>query len=94
MLPEGFTAPGPATPTAAYKSLGLQQRTHQVWSLEENARVFVESIRLYLDARGDEVGSLPFDKDDELAVDFVTAAANLRFVPRRTWNRDSHPNVA
>ena len=28
--------------------------------------------------RGSEVGSAAFDKDDDLAVEFVTAASNLR----------------
>jgi hypothetical protein len=50
----------------------------QVWSLQDNARVFLESVRLFLDKRASEIGALHFDKDDTLAVEFVTAASNLR----------------
>eukprot|EP00850_Spirogloea_muscicola_P016754 SM000138S00061 [mRNA] locus=s138:354795:359010:+ [translate_table: standard] len=56
-------------------SLTDQQR---VWSIEENARIFLESIGLYFLEREEEIGRLTFDKDDQLAVEFVTAAANLR----------------
>ena len=45
---------------------------HRAW------QVFLESVRLFLTARGAEVGSAVFDKDDALAVEFVTAASNLR----------------
>ena len=41
-------------------------------------QVFLESVRLFLTARRAEVGSAVFDKDDALAVEFVTAASNLR----------------
>lgn len=41
-------------------------------------QVFLESVRLFLTARGAEVGAAVFDKDDALAVEFVTAASNLR----------------
>jgi hypothetical protein len=50
----------------------------QMWSLQDNARVFLESVRLFLDKRESEIGGLHFDKDDTLAVEFVTAASNLR----------------
>ena len=38
----------------------------------------MESIRQYLEGRPTEVGEAVFDKEDDLAVEFVTAAANLR----------------
>ena len=41
-------------------------------------QVFVESIRQYLEGRPAEIGEAVFDKEDDLAVEFVTAAANLR----------------
>ena len=41
-------------------------------------QVFVESIKQYLEGRPTEVGEAVFDKEDDLAVEFVTAAANLR----------------
>jgi hypothetical protein len=50
----------------------------QVWSVEESARVFLTAVQRFLDTRADEMGSATFDKDDDLAVDFVTAASNLR----------------
>jgi len=54
------------------------RRLMQVWSVEESARVFLTAVQRYLDTRADEMGSATFDKDDDLAVDFVTAASNLR----------------
>jgi hypothetical protein len=41
-------------------------------------QVFLESIRQFLEGRPGEVGEAVFDKEDDLAVEFVTAAANLR----------------
>lgn len=41
-------------------------------------QLFVDSICRMHDDRADDVGSLTFDKDDVLAMHFVTAAANLR----------------
>ena len=48
------------------------------WSVEMCAAVFIESVIAILDKRPSEVGSLTFDKDDEDALSFVTAASNLR----------------
>ena len=45
---------------------------------QDQARVFVEAVRQYLEERPGEVGAAAFDKEDGLACDFVTAAANLR----------------
>lgn len=41
-------------------------------------QVFLASIRLFLETRQSELGAAVFDKDDALAVEFVTAASNLR----------------
>lgn len=38
----------------------------------------MESIRQYLEGRPTEIGEAVFDKEDDLAVEFVTATANLR----------------
>jgi hypothetical protein len=46
--------------------------------IAENAAVFIHSVQTILDERPDEVGALTFDKDDPQALDFVTAASNLR----------------
>ncbi|GBG69526.1 hypothetical protein CBR_g4362 [Chara braunii] len=62
---------------SAAASLGLMD-LQKVWSLKENTRVFLESLRLFVEKRPEEIGCLTFDKDDTLAVEFVTAAANLR----------------
>ena len=40
--------------------------------------MFLESIRQFLEGRPNEVGEAVFDKEDDLAVEFVTAASNLR----------------
>ncbi|EPS74543.1 hypothetical protein M569_00206 [Genlisea aurea] len=58
-------------------SLGLKN-PQDVWSLRENATVFFEALELLFSTREKEIGSLTFDKDDQLAVEFVTAAANIR----------------
>ncbi|XP_010531451.1 PREDICTED: SUMO-activating enzyme subunit 2 [Tarenaya hassleriana] len=63
--------------TSAMVSLGLKN-PQDVWGLTENSRVFLEALKLFLVKRGKEMGSLSFDKDDQLAVEFVTSAANIR----------------
>lgn len=40
--------------------------------------MLIRSIVMYHEQRASEIGSSHFDKDDDLAVDFVTAASNLR----------------
>lgn len=46
--------------------------------LSEQVKKFVESITVLHSARKEEIGSLMFDKDDHLLVEFVTAATNIR----------------
>ena len=43
-------------------------------------QVFLKAIQLFVEQRSDDVGAAVFDKDDDLAVEFVTAAANLRSI--------------
>lgn len=62
---------------SAMRTLGLKN-PQEVWSATDNARVFLQAIKLFLETRQKEIGNLTFDKDDQLAVEFVTAAANLR----------------
>ncbi|XP_010251621.1 PREDICTED: SUMO-activating enzyme subunit 2 [Nelumbo nucifera] len=62
---------------SAMASLGLKN-PQDIWSLVENTRIFLESLKLFLGKREKEIGNLIFDKDDQLAVEFVTAAANIR----------------
>ncbi|KAI8533033.1 hypothetical protein RHMOL_Rhmol11G0264700 [Rhododendron molle] len=62
---------------SAMASLGLKN-PQDIWSLRENSRVFFEALRLFFVKREKEIGNLSFDKDDQLAVEFVTAAANIR----------------
>ncbi|XP_074578121.1 SUMO-activating enzyme subunit 2-like isoform X1 [Curcuma longa] len=58
-------------------SLGLNN-PQEVWNLAENSRVFLEVLCLFIQKREKDIGSLTFDKDDQMAVEFVTAAANIR----------------
>lgn len=51
---------------------------HSIWSPQECAQVFATCIQIFLECRTSELGEAVFDKDDRLAVEFVTAAANLR----------------
>ncbi|KAE9592726.1 putative NAD(P)-binding domain, ubiquitin/SUMO-activating enzyme ubiquitin-like protein [Lupinus albus] len=62
---------------SAMASLGMKN-PQDIWSVNENSRIFLEALRLFFTKREKEVGNLCFDKDDQLAVEFVTAAANIR----------------
>ncbi|GLT30615.1 hypothetical protein SLA2020_054070 [Shorea laevis] len=62
---------------SAMASLGLKN-PQDVWSLTENSKVFFEALKLFFVNRPKDIGNLTFDKDDQLAVEFVTAAANIR----------------
>ncbi|XP_026656367.1 SUMO-activating enzyme subunit 2-like isoform X2 [Phoenix dactylifera] len=62
---------------SAMSSLGLKN-PQDIWSLAENSRIFLEALRLFIEKRQKDIGNLTFDKDDQLAVEFVTAAANIR----------------
>ncbi|THU68087.1 hypothetical protein C4D60_Mb08t00200 [Musa balbisiana] len=64
-------------PLSAMSSVGLSN-PQDVWSLADNSRVFLEALRLFFGRREKEIGNLTFDKDDQLAVEFVTSAANIR----------------
>eukprot|EP00878_Enallax_costatus_P005261 GHUV01005528.1.p1 GENE.GHUV01005528.1~~GHUV01005528.1.p1 ORF type:complete len:689 (+),score=205.63 GHUV01005528.1:3622-5688(+) len=75
LIPSISTAAQNPAPSA-HKALNLKDQT--LWSVEDNARVFLTSIVKFLTQRNDEVGDVTFDKDDDLAIDFVTAASNLR----------------
>ena len=63
--------------TSASARFGLSN-PQQTWTLEQNAAIFIESVRMFFELRDDEVGSISFDKDDDLAVELVASAANLR----------------
>jgi ubiquitin-like 1-activating enzyme E1 B len=71
-----FVAEDPSS-VSAMASLGLKN-PQDIWSVMENSRVFFEALRLFFVKRDKEIGNLSFDKDDQLAVEFVTAAANIR----------------
>lgn len=74
-------AAGDATAGCASKALGLfasHVDERRVWDAADNARVFLKCVVMYHEQRSAELGSAVFDKDDDLAVDFVTAASNLR----------------
>ena len=43
-------------------------------------QVFLNSIQKFFEERPSDVGSAVFDKDDDLAVDIVTSASNLRAI--------------
>ncbi|KAH0470091.1 hypothetical protein IEQ34_001649 [Dendrobium chrysotoxum] len=62
---------------SAMPALGLKS-PQEIWSLAENTKVFLEALSLFIKKRVKDIGNLTFDKDDQLAVEFVTAAANIR----------------
>ena len=53
---------------------------NRVWTVAECAAVFFECIRQgYADEDyRNNIGTIPFDKDDKLALDFVTAAMPIK----------------
>uniref|UniRef100_A0A7S4C239 SUMO-activating enzyme subunit n=1 Tax=Chrysotila carterae TaxID=13221 RepID=A0A7S4C239_CHRCT len=68
-----------------------KQEETKVWSVEQSAAVLLHTIETVLTQRSAEVGALSFDKDDADALDFVTAASNLRSavfdIPRKSrWD--------
>ncbi|KAK6136721.1 hypothetical protein DH2020_029549 [Rehmannia glutinosa] len=71
------SAHGDLSSVSAMPSLGLKN-PQDLWSLKENSAVFLEALKLFFSKREKEIGNLSFDKDDQLAVEFVTAAANIR----------------
>ncbi|KAK4378320.1 hypothetical protein RND71_000182 [Anisodus tanguticus] len=68
---------GDPSSVSAMASLGLKN-PQDLWSLRENSEVFLEALKLFFLKREKEIGQLGFDKDDQLAVEFVTSAANIR----------------
>ncbi|EYU37827.1 hypothetical protein MIMGU_mgv1a002832mg [Erythranthe guttata] len=68
---------GDISSVSAMASMGLKN-PQDLWSLNENSAVFLEALKLFFSKREKEIGNLSFDKDDQLAVEFVTAAANIR----------------
>ncbi|XP_019165567.1 PREDICTED: SUMO-activating enzyme subunit 2-like isoform X1 [Ipomoea nil] len=68
---------GDPSSVSAMASLGLKN-PQELWSLKENTTVFLECLKLFFLKRPKEIGNLSFEKDDQLAVEFVTAAANIR----------------
>jgi ubiquitin-like 1-activating enzyme E1 B len=50
----------------------------RVLSTAENASLFINTVEKLLLTRENQFGSLLFDKDDELAMEFVSSASNLR----------------
>ena len=60
------------------EAASLHDVDRRAWSVAENAAAFVGSIERFYAERGYEVGAATFDKDDPIALDFVTSASNLR----------------
>ncbi|RUS34915.1 hypothetical protein BC938DRAFT_477829 [Jimgerdemannia flammicorona] len=64
-------------------SQGVGLKDQQVWTIKEDFDVFLDSLqrlstRLANDKGADPEAVLSFDKDDDDALDFVTATSNLR----------------
>jgi ubiquitin-like 1-activating enzyme E1 B len=72
------TTTAPTTPKtrSAARAVGLSD-DHRVWSEAESAKVWLRAAVALLEERPGGLTEA-FDKDDDLAVDFVVASANLR----------------
>lgn len=55
-----------------------QETQTKVHDLNQQVRNFIQSISVLHSTRKDEIGSLMFNKDDHLLVEFITAATNIR----------------
>lgn len=53
-------------------------KDQKVWSLKETFKIFIDCSTALRNKKSDQGGTLEFDKDDDLALDFVASAANLR----------------
>ncbi|GAB4837876.1 SUMO-activating enzyme subunit 2 [Ancistrocladus abbreviatus] len=62
---------------SAMSSIGLKN-PQDIWTLSDNSKIFLKALKMFFVQREKEIGCLTFDKDDQLAVEFVTAAANIR----------------
>lgn len=64
-------------------SLGLSSNwvppdQHEILDEHKSAQMFVHSVKKLVSERAGMIGSLEFDKDDEITMQFVTSASNLR----------------
>lgn len=55
-----------------------QETQTKVHDLNQQVRNFIQSISVLHSTRKEEIGSLMFNKDDHLLVEFITAATNIR----------------
>ncbi|VFQ65844.1 unnamed protein product [Cuscuta campestris] len=69
--------PSDPSSISAMTPLGLKN-PQEIWSLKENTLVFLDALKLFFSERIKDIGNLNFDKDDQLAVEFIAAAANIR----------------
>lgn len=53
-------------------------KDQKVWSLKETFKIFTDCSTALRNKKNDQGGTLEFDKDDDLALNFVASAANLR----------------
>ncbi len=49
-----------------------------ILNLQEHVYMFVKAVTIMYRDRSEQVGKMAFNKDDDLSVDFVCAASNLR----------------
>jgi ubiquitin-like 1-activating enzyme E1 B len=49
-----------------------------VWEVDHYIQLFFSSVKQIVAEQADKIGSIEFDKDDEVLLDFVIAASNLR----------------
>lgn len=68
-----------SSPLSSYPSLSsYRHKEHTVLSLPEQLALLIRVVESIVRERGDLIGSMVFDKDDELAMLFVTLTSNLR----------------
>lgn len=63
---------------AGYLDENANRDDKQVWEVEKYAQLFFSTIDMIMTQYSSKFGHIEFDKDDELLLDFVISASNLR----------------
>ena len=50
----------------------------EIWEINKYIQLFMTSVKMIIEKHADKIGNIEFDKDDEILLDFVIAASNLR----------------
>ena len=75
---KGAQEPTPLAFQDQLSQVSTDKDVHLVWDVKRAQQEFVKAIVSMWQDHRDRIGALVFDKDDPIALDFVTCATNLR----------------